>query len=101
MVSTRGVRRWLAAAAALVTTAALAAVIPAAVPSASAAPLPLPPTEAATRAVSSPVPGRRDLLWTSGGTLKDEYMLRGGSWGRPLDLGGSLRSQPAVVSWGA
>jgi len=58
-------------------------------------------TESATRAVSSPVPGRRDVLWTSGGTLKDEYMLQGGSWGRPLDLGGSLRSQPAVVSWGA
>ena len=38
-------------------------------------------------------------MWTSGGTLKDEYLLRGGSWGRPLDLGGSLRSQPAVVSW--
>lgn len=66
---------------------------------AAAAPAPLPSTEARTRAVVSPAAGRTDLLWTSAGTLRHRYLIDGGSWGRQLALGGSLRSQPAVVSW--
>ncbi|MGH8869564.1 MAG: hypothetical protein ACRDYU_16415 [Actinomycetes bacterium] len=59
----------------------------------------LPSPEATSPAVTSLAPGRRDLFWTSGGTLRHQSLLSGGSWGRPLDRGGSLASQPAVVSW--
>lgn len=65
----------------------------------AAEPIPLPAVEARSPAVVSPDSGRRDLLWTAGGTLRHQVRLPGGSWSRVLDLGGSLRSQPAVVSW--
>jgi hypothetical protein len=79
--------------------AALPTVAPGGGSTAAAATVPLPAAEAGTRAVVSPTAGRRDVLWTAGGTLRHQYRRPGGSWGRPLDLGGSLRSQPAVVSW--
>jgi hypothetical protein len=91
--------RGVALGGALAVVAGLPVLAPGGGPSAVAASLPLPAAEAGTRAVVSPDAGRRDVLWTSGGTLRHQYRLSGGSWGRPLDLGGSLRSQPAVVSW--
>jgi hypothetical protein len=56
--------------------------------------------EALSPAAASPADGRRDLFWTEEGRLKQRNLLTGGSWGRARDRGGSLRSQPAVVSWG-
>jgi hypothetical protein len=91
--------RGVALGGALAVVAGLPVLAPGGGPAAAAASLPLPAAEAGTRAVVSPDAGRRDVLWTSGGTLRHQYRLPGGSWGRPLDLGGSLRSQPAVVSW--
>jgi hypothetical protein len=98
-VLNRTLRRWIALGGSLVVVAAGSTLLPGGAPTAAAASLPLPAAEAGTRAVVSPDAGRRDVLWTSGATLRHQYRLPGGSWSRPLDLGGSLRSQPAVVSW--
>jgi hypothetical protein len=99
MVFNRILRRWVALGGALAVVAGLPALTSGGGTAAEAAAVSLPVTEAGTRAVVSPNQGRRDVLWSSGGTLRHQYRLPGGSWGRPLDLGGSLRSQPAVVSW--
>lgn len=92
-------RRGSVLAALLATALTLAAAWVGFVSGAAAAVIPLPATEAPTPGVVSPVAGRIDLLTTRAGTLRDQYRLSGGSWGRPVGLGGSLRSQPAVVSW--
>jgi len=69
---------------------------------AQAAPLPLPTTELSSPAVTSSGSGRTDLFTRAGnGRLSYQYRLSGGSWTRPLDLGGALASQPAAVSWTA
>jgi hypothetical protein len=76
-------------------------VVAAALPTpARAAPAPVPANE--VRAAAGPAlhAGRRDVFWrTSAGRLAHRYRPAGGSWTRKLDLGGSLASQPAAVSW--
>jgi hypothetical protein len=68
---------------------------------ASAAPLPLPAAELGSPGVAASEPGRLDAFTRSAaGSLVHQYRPAGGSWTRSLDLGGVLRSQPAVVSWG-
>ncbi|HZG92446.1 MAG TPA: hypothetical protein VEZ42_19735 [Pseudonocardia sp.] len=66
------------------------------------APGPVPPaTELSSPAVAASRPGRVDLVTRSpGGGLVHHYRPPGGSWSRAIDLGGSVASQPAVVSWG-
>lgn len=72
---------------------------PLAAPTADAA-IALPTTEISSAAVTSAGAGRTDVFTrSSAGHLVHQYRLPGGSWTRPIDLGGSLASQPAAASW--
>jgi hypothetical protein len=100
----------LATSAVLVAMAALAATIGAVptpaggapmAPRALAAPLPLAAEEIASAAATASTPGRTDVFFRlANGHLAHRYRLPGGSWSRRLDLGGSLASQPTVVTTG-
>jgi hypothetical protein len=83
-------------------TAQAAPRTPSAPAAALAAPLPLAAEEVTSPAATSLGSGRTDVFWRlPNGHLAYRYRLAGGSWSRRLDLGGSLASQPTVVSTGA
>ncbi|MCO1656342.1 hypothetical protein [Pseudonocardia humida] len=84
----------------LAVATALALTTVAAPDRAGAAPVP-DATGPSSPAVAASRPGRVDLFTRSDtGRLEYRYRPAGGSWTRPIDLGGALASQPAVVSWG-
>ncbi len=62
--------------------------------------LPVPDAELATPATGSLGAGRHDVFSLSGNDMTHRYRLRGGSWRREVNRGGTLASQPVVVSWG-
>jgi hypothetical protein len=62
----------------------------------------VPAAELGSAAVTSLGTGRTDLFFrSSDGHLQHQYRPGGGSWTHPVDLGGTLTSQPAAVSWGS
>lgn len=64
--------------------------------------VPPPAAEPGSPAVAASRSGRVDVVTRSpAGTLVHQYRPPGGSWSRPVDLGGSLVDRPAVASWGA
>ena len=60
----------------------------------------VPAAELGSPAVTARDPGRTDLFTrSSAGHLLHQYRPAGGSWTHPVDLGGTIATQPAAVSW--
>ena len=67
---------------------------------AAAAPTPLPSTEVSSPALESLAAGSLEVFTTAGGDALQQSLFPGAIWRRPLNRGGTIQSQPVVVSWG-